>query len=323
MAYKILKSMIELGYEPDVWTWTVILHGLCQQNAMSDAMHLVETMSAKSDAKPNVVTLNTLVRGWCQRGDMEMATNVFELASKMNVVPDEFSYNTLIRGWCEKGCEDRAIEVMERMKAAGVRPDVVTLTTLIRSYCKDRNMRAAMSLLETMKKTGMRPNVRTYNTLMQGWIELKNMDRAMDLFKQMKRNKRVRPTIVTYTLLIGGWARSMGRMDMAEKVMQDLMNDPDVSPNDRTFQCSHQRLQLPLHGRVENWRAERMYFWLCKMRDLRIKPNHHTVKPFSNWDFTSLVWTNLFGPTTLACHFDPRRDCSSASLIFFNDLIIF
>ena len=56
-------------------------------------MHLVETMSEKSDAKPNVVTLNTLVRGWCKRGDMEMATKVFELASKMNVVPDEWSYN--------------------------------------------------------------------------------------------------------------------------------------------------------------------------------------------------------------------------------------
>ena len=34
MAYKILKSMIEIGYEPDVRTWNVILHGLCQQNAM-------------------------------------------------------------------------------------------------------------------------------------------------------------------------------------------------------------------------------------------------------------------------------------------------
>ena len=131
MAYKILKSMIELGYEPDVWTWTVILHGLCQQNALSDAMHLVETMNATSDAKPNVVTFTTLVRGWCKRGDMEMATKVFDLASKMDVVPNVDHTTTLMRGWCEKGCEDRAIEVMERMKAAGVRPDVVTLNTSI------------------------------------------------------------------------------------------------------------------------------------------------------------------------------------------------
>ena len=87
-----------------------------------------------------------------------MATRVFEMASKMNIVPCVISYDD--EGWCEQGCEDRAIEVMERMRAAGVRPNVVTFTTLIRSYCKDRNMRAAMSLLETMSRLGL-PDDRT------------------------------------------------------------------------------------------------------------------------------------------------------------------
>ena len=50
------------------------------------------------------------------RGDMEMATKVFDLASKMNVVPDVVLYTTVIRGWCERGCEDRAIKVMKQMK---------------------------------------------------------------------------------------------------------------------------------------------------------------------------------------------------------------
>ena len=68
-----------------------------------------------------------------------------------------------------------------------------------------------------------------YNTLIQGWIELKNMDRAMDLFKQMKRtNECVRCRDIQLADL--GWARQMRRIDMAEKVMQDLMNDRDVSP---------------------------------------------------------------------------------------------
>ena len=236
-----------------------------------------------------------------------MATKVFELASKMNVVPDEISYNTLIRGWCEKGCEDRAIEVMERMKAAGVRPNVVTLTTLIRSYCKDRNMRAAMSLLETMRRTGLRPDDRTYNTLMQGWIELKNMDRAMDLFKQMKRNKRVRPTIVTYTLLIYGWAREMRRMDMAEKVMQDLMNDRDVSPNKKLSTHSIRGYNHLFHE-DRKWRAERMYFWLCKMRDLRIK--NHLTTLCENFNQMNLYFPGVdepFWTTDFGMPFDPRR----------------
>ena len=140
-------------------------------------------------------------------------------------------------------------------------------------------MRAAMSLLGTMRGTGLRPNVRTYNTLMQGWIELKNMNHAMDLFKKMKRNKETRPNIVTYTLLINGWARQMKRMDMAEKVMQELTNDRDVSPDDRTF-CALFRGYSCLFHENRNWRAERMYFWLCKMRDLRVQPNIHTAKPF-------------------------------------------
>ena len=96
------------------------------------------------------------------------------------------------------------------------------------------------------------------------------MDRAMDLFKQMKRNKRVRPDIVTYNLLITGWTRQMRRMEMAEKVMQDLMNDRNVSPETRTFDTLINGYNHLLH-QSRRWRAERMYFWLCKMRDMDIK----------------------------------------------------
>ena len=114
MAYKVLKCMIAMGLAPDVWTWNLVIKGLCQQNKLNDAMDIVENMSARSDVKPDVVTFTTQIRGWCKRGDMEMATKVFDLASKMNVVPNDISYNTVIRGWCERGREDRAIKVMKQ-----------------------------------------------------------------------------------------------------------------------------------------------------------------------------------------------------------------
>ena len=140
---------------------------------------------------------------------------------------------------------------------------------------------------------------------MQGWIEFKNMDRAMDLFKQMKRNKRVRPDIVTYTLLITGWAREMKRMDMAEKVMQDLMNDPDVCPNTKTFNALI-RGYLYLRG-DRQYRAERMYFWLCKMRDSNLKPDKHTVKHFTRMNLYFPAVDEPFWTTDFGMPFDPRR----------------
>merc|ERR1712196_529704 len=165
--------------------------------------------------------------------------------------------------------------------------------------------RVAMSLLETMRRTGLRPDVRTYTTLMQGWIELKNMDRAMDLFKQMKRDKRVRPTIVTYTLLISGWAREMRRMDMAEKVMQDLMNDRDVSPNTRTLNTLISGY-LYIRG-DRQYRSERMYFWLCRMRDLKLQPDRHTVKHFTKMNLFFPAVDEPFWTTDFGMPFDPRR----------------
>ena len=168
-------------------------------------------------------------------------------------------------------------------------------------------MRAAMSVFGMMRTSGLIPSDRTYNTLMQGWIELKNMDRAMNLFKQMKRNKRVRPDIVTYTLLISGWARSMGRMDMAEKVMQDLTNDRDVSPTTRTFDALINGYNHLLHE-SRSWRAERMYFWLCKMRDLRLQPSHHTVKHFTQMNLYFPGIDEPFWTTNFGMPFDPRRN---------------
>ena len=167
-------------------------------------------------------------------------------------------------------------------------------------------MRAAMSVFETMRRTGLRPNVRTYTTLMQGWIELKKMDRAVDLFNQMKRNKRVRPNIVTYNSLISGWSRSMRRMDMSEKVMKDLMNDRNVSPNARTFDALINGYRC-LFGKDRNWRAERMYFWLSKMRDLRLQPTHHTAKHFHKMRLYFPGEDEPFWTTDFGMPFDPRR----------------
>ena len=167
-------------------------------------------------------------------------------------------------------------------------------------------MRAAESLFRTMKWAGLRPSDRTCNTLMQGWIESKKMDRAMDLFNQMKRNKRARPTIVTYTLLITGWSRQMKRMDMAEKVMQELMNDRDVSPNDRTFGALIRGYNF-LFNEDRNWRIERMYYWLCRMRDLRIKPTYHIVKTFNQMGIYFPGVDEPFWTTDFGMPFDPRR----------------
>ena len=87
---------------------------------------------------------------------------------------------------------------------------------------------------------------------------------------------------------------------MAEKVMQDLMNDRDVSPDVRTFNTLINGYNHLLRE-SRKWRAERMYFWLCKMRDLKLQPDRHTVKHFNQMNLYFPAVDEPFWTSDLAC----------------------
>ena len=95
-------------------------------------------------------------------------------------------------------------------------------------------------------------------------------------------------------------------MDMAEKLMQDLMNDRDVAPNTRTFNALINGYNHLLHE-SRKLRAERMYFWLCKMRDLKLQPDRHTVKHFRKINLYFPAVDEPFWTTDFGMPFDPRR----------------
>jgi hypothetical protein len=95
-------------------------------------------------------------------------------------------------------------------------------------------------------------------------------------------------------------------MDKAEKVMHELMNDRDVSPDERTFGALIKGYNF-LFDEDRNWRIERMYYWLCRMRDLGIKPNHHMVKTFNQMGIYFPSIDEPFWTTDFYMPFNPRR----------------
>jgi hypothetical protein len=107
-------------------------------------------------------------------------------------------------------------------------------------------------------------------------------------------------------------------MDMAEKVMQELMNDRNVSPNTRTFNAL---ISGYLHIRGDRqYRSERMYFWLCKMRDSNLQPNKHIVKHFHKMNLYFPAVDEPFWTTDFGMPFDTSTR-SSLSLSFNTQII--
>jgi hypothetical protein len=50
-----------------------------------------------------------------------------------------------------------------------------------------------------------------------------------------------------------------------------------------------------------------MYFWLSKMRDLRLQPSHHTVKHFAKMKLYFPAVDEPFWTTDFGMPFDPLR----------------
>ena len=246
-----------------------------------------------------------------------MTTKVFDLASKMNVVRNQSSFNALLGGWCEKGSENQVNKVIKRMKAARVDWNQETCHILVRFYCKMKNMRPVTEILRKMKKLKLKPDTHINNMRIRGWIEakdvykLRNVSRILNS-KMRKQRKKYglcpQKTIETYNLLINGFAQIGGsdRMEEAEKVMEHLLMDRYSRPNNETF-CALFRGYMNLKERDHEYRAEMMLFWLCKMRDFKIKPNVEIVKPFTHMKIYFPSVDSSFWTTDFGMPYDPLR----------------
>ena len=102
------------------------------------------------------------------------------------------------------------------------------------------------------------------------------------------------------------WCRQMESARTAEKVMIDLMNDPKVSPDAQSFDTLINGYRC-CRWMEEKLRVERMYFWLCMMRDRRLQPTEHTAKHFRKMGLHFPAEDGPFWTTDFGMPFDPRR----------------
>ena len=76
---------------------------------------------------------------------------MLEKMMDMGLSPNVVSFNTLISGYCNKGLFGLALKVKSLMVENGVQPNVVTFNTLINGFCKERKRHEANRVFNEMK----------------------------------------------------------------------------------------------------------------------------------------------------------------------------
>ena len=104
---------------PDIWTYNILLGGLCDNGEVEKALVMFEDLQ-KSEMELDIVTYTTVINGMCKAGKVEDAWGLFCSLSVKGVKPDVVAYSTMMSGLCSKGLHFEIDALYLKMQGDGL-----------------------------------------------------------------------------------------------------------------------------------------------------------------------------------------------------------
>jgi len=215
--------MLSYGYIENVNTFNLVVHALCKECRLLEAISVFYRM-LKNEIWPNIVTFNMIIDGACKMGDLELS---LKLVRKMGVMsggcvqPNSVTYNCVINGFCKIGSVALAEEFRNEMTKVGIESNERTYATLMDGYARGGSLDEAFKLCNEMVERGLIPNSVVYNTVIHWLYKEGDMEGASFLLSDMI-DKRICPDQFTYSILAKGLCRN-GYVTEALKLNNQIM----------------------------------------------------------------------------------------------------
>nr|AYM00875.1 pentatricopeptide repeat protein [Salvia miltiorrhiza] len=198
---------------------------------MDEAVRIFQ-LAVNSGIKPNIVSYNSLMNGYCKKGQVDEVSRLFTIIPYQRLERNVVSYNIMLEAlFCDGKCED-GIKLFKEMEALQVSPDIRTYNILLDGLCKAHRIAEAFSMLHTMKDKGVIPNIVTYNVLIEGLCNNNKVREAKDLFDELP-SKGMQPSVITYSILIGALCEE-GQIEEAKGLMMQMVKNGQL-PNSVTY----------------------------------------------------------------------------------------
>ncbi|XVE86810.1 hypothetical protein DITRI_Ditri18aG0064200 [Diplodiscus trichospermus] len=133
----------------------------------------------KLGINPNVVTLSTLVNGFCNQSKVAQAMSLFVDMIGKGHQPCLITY-TVLYLMCFK--------LLRTIEERDFPPNTVAYSTVIDCLCKDRQLTKAFNLFFELKDKGIAPNTVTYSCLIHAMCTLGQQKEATRFLDEMSAN---------------------------------------------------------------------------------------------------------------------------------------
>jgi len=167
-AVEIFSEMKKLKKHCNTILYTTLIKGYGNEKDLQSALALFREM--KDENVPyNTIAYNSIIDVCIKCSDVQAAEDIFRemLLPHSNVQPDLITYSTLLKGYCQVGNLDKALQVAETIKACGLKCDELVYNTLMDGCVKANDLSAGVGLFAEMMQSGMKPSSITHSIFLR------------------------------------------------------------------------------------------------------------------------------------------------------------
>ncbi|KAL5822868.1 hypothetical protein ACOSQ4_020768 [Xanthoceras sorbifolium] len=228
---------MKTGLFEDVFIGNAIVDMYAKCGMMEEAKKVFERMKVK-----DVVSWNAMVTAYSQIGNFDDALALFEKMRKEKMELNVVTWSAVIAGYAQRGHGYEALDVFRQMQSCNSKPNVVTLVSLL-SGCasvgdllhgKETHCYAIRCVL-SVDGNDLEDDLQVINALIDMYSKCKSANVARAMFDAIAPKDR---NVVSWTVMIGGYAQHGEANDALELFSQMLKRDNSVKPNAFTISCA-------------------------------------------------------------------------------------
>jgi pentatricopeptide repeat protein len=142
--------ILKMGWMVNAIVFTHLLRALFVVKRTSDVMDIVLRRMPELGCTPNVFSFNILLKGLCEENKSQEAFELLRIMAHNggSCAPDVVSYTTVIDGLCKEGQMDNTYDLFSEMLDHGIASDIVTCNSIIVDLCKSQEIDKAEATLQ-------------------------------------------------------------------------------------------------------------------------------------------------------------------------------
>lgn len=241
-ACELLKDMRDKGWVPSSSTFKNVIKACLLQRNMAEAVRVKDEMIS-CGKRMDWVIATSLMKGYCELGDMKSALSLFTKGLEDGLPPKRFIFLLLMEGYCNKGDMEGACELYNLMIIMGISPEIYTTFVFIKGLLNAQLCAKACEQLGMAFKSCL-VNEISFNFLMSWLCAEGKVDEARQLCDKIVETGSIPtvvsneknigssdnmsgqgfiPNAVTYTILMEGYFK-MGKVEQAFKVYDEMVS---------------------------------------------------------------------------------------------------